>query len=134
MRRPAWRLALLAILMLATVVTACSSAPRFSPIAIPTSEPAAWFGLVGGCPTALIEGVLAPSAESVVGLAGADGIAHPVRWPNGWFATDDNGLVLRDGRGGEVAREGEFISAGGGMDAQDRLFIVCGEVHRAGKS
>ena len=121
--------------LLAIVIAGCSSAPRFSPIAIPTSEPAPWFGLGHrDCPAALLQGVLARTPESVLGVAGPDGIADPVRWPNGWFATDEATLVLRDGHGYPVAREGEFISAGGGMDPQNRFFLVCGDVKTVAKS
>jgi hypothetical protein len=119
--------------LLAIAIAGCSFAPRLSPIAIPTSEPVALPDPTS-CPTALLEGVLARTPESVLGVAGVDGTAHPVRWPNGWFVTDEGRLVLRDGRGQVVAREGEHISAGGGMDAADRFFVVCGEVGTVGKS
>jgi hypothetical protein len=121
--------------LLAIAIAGCSSAPRLSPISIPTSEPVPWFGLgPTGCPTALLEGVLARNPDSVLGVAGTDGTADPVRWPNGWFVTDEGGLVLHDGGGQVVAREGEYISAGGGMDGADRFFIVCSEVGTVGKS
>jgi hypothetical protein len=119
--------------LLATAIAGCSFGPRLSPIAIPTSEPVMLLGQTS-CPTALLEGVLARTPDSVLGVAGVDGTADPVRWPNGWFVTDEGRLVLRDAWGQVVAREGEYISAGGGMDIADRFFVVCGEVGTVGKS
>jgi hypothetical protein len=79
-----------------------------------------------GCPAALIEGVL-DSRDGELVVTSADGLQQTrIEWPFGWSVrTEDNMLVVTDLLGNVKAREGDGISAGGGMISDD-AFGVCG--------
>jgi hypothetical protein len=79
------------------------------------------------CMDALIGGTLARSAQSGLGITGADGTSNAVEWPFGWSASIELGRVaLSDETGNVVAREGDQITIGGGFGNQ--LWYACGPV------
>ena len=81
-----------------------------------------------GCPTALAEGTLVETSRTTLGVRSAfGGGVIEVRWPLGYGVRTDGGrLVLADGLGSVVARQGDTVSMGGG-DA-DGVFAACGPV------
>jgi hypothetical protein len=120
---------LLAGSVLLVVAAACSGAAAPSP-----STPAATAGQrfdirsaavePQACMDALIGGTLARSAQSGLGITGADGKANAVEWPFRWTASIELGRVaLRDETGKVVAREGDEITIGGGFGNQ--LWYAC---------
>ena len=121
----------LAVLTLA--LGACGAAPEPSAelIAVPTQTPGPPLDLgPQACPTALLEGTLVRHDEAGVAVQGDPNVpATPVVWPHGWAARDVEGVrELLDADGSVVAREGDFVSAGGGMDAADTAFLPCGDL------
>ena len=80
------------------------------------------------CMMALMTGTLARNAETGLGVAGPDAQSVGVEWPFGYAAGNELGkLVLVDASGRVLAREGDEISLGGGLGADD-VFIACGGV------
>jgi hypothetical protein len=90
-------------------------------------------GCTGGCPTALLTGVLAEEAGQLVVLDGG-GVPQPVTWPDGHSVrADGDTLVLTNVIGAVVAREGERVRLGGGQDPErPEAFKVCGSVEVTG--
>lgn len=84
---------------------------------------------LGGCPTALLQGTLA-NVDGTLGVEQTSpGRAMPVAWPIGYGVRDDQGvLVLTRFLVVDVAREGDTVSIGGGMSADDSTFKGCGPV------
>jgi len=81
-----------------------------------------------GCPTALLEGTLAPDPEGGALVVTEFG-QQPVDWPDGYQAETVAGRVqLLDAGRNVVASEGESIYVGGGMDQDDTVFAACGYV------
>jgi hypothetical protein len=113
------------MLTLVFALGACAMLLGEDRVAVPTSEPGPLFGQ--GCPAALAHGRLSPDDRWGVVLDGEFG-AQPVRWPNGYYAEHGAELVLRDDRGQLVASAGDTVYVGGGMDANDELFVACGHV------
>jgi hypothetical protein len=74
-----------------------------------------------------MEGRLVPDDRWGVALQTEFG-PQGVRWPHGYVAALDPGLVLLDDSGHLVARAGETVYVGGGMDADNVLFVACGYV------
>lgn len=125
MGRRAGRLAVgLAALSLA--LASCSSLGPARVIAVPTSAPGS--DLLG-CPAALLAGQLIADERWGVALATDAGPA-PVRWPSGYYARQGTVLTLHDAAGRAIASQGETLYVGGGMDADDVLFVACGYVSR----
>ena len=84
---------------------------------------------LGGCPTALVQGRLV-SVDGTLGVQPLPpGQAMPVTWPIGYGGRDDQGvLVLTRFLVVDVAREGDTVSVGGGMSADNSTFQGCGPV------
>jgi hypothetical protein len=84
------------------------------------------------CDDALISGVLATHPASGLGIAAPDGTATPVEWPFGWSARNEAGRVaLLDATGKVVAREGDRVTVGGGLGAED-VWFACGPLSVVG--
>jgi hypothetical protein len=82
---------------------------------------------LGGCPTALAEGVLVADGEALV-IRQPHGVISPIEWPDGYTVRREaSGLVLTDFLGSIRAREGDLIRAGGGEGSSGR-FEACGDV------
>ena len=120
-------------LALALVLAACSAEP--SPpadlVPVPTQTPPPPFDLEPqACPAALLEGMLVRHDEAGLAVQGDPNFpATPVVWPHGWAARDVDGVrKLLDADGRVVGREGDFVSAGGGMNAPDTAFVPCGSL------
>lgn len=102
-----------ALALLAVVVVGCSV--QLKTAAAP----------VDACDDALGSGRLVAHAQSGLGLADATGATFPVLWPFGYSARREAaGVVVVDETGKAVAREGEFIQAGGGF-GNDGAFAIC---------
>src|SRR3990172_8804328 len=84
---------------------------------------------LGGCPTALVQGTLV-RVDGTLGVEPVPpGQVMPVAWPIGYGIRDDRGvLVLTRFLVVDVAREGETVSVGGGMSANNSTFQGCGPV------
>jgi len=79
------------------------------------------------CPAALLEGVLLPDDAGGFLVRHEAGFVTPVIWPDGYTVRDGEVRELLDRSGQLVAREGDFVSLGGGMIDNDAAFAVCGE-------
>ncbi len=107
----AMRLALIAVLLVGCAQTAA-----------PTGSP---------CPAALRAGFLVESDGELVtdpdGVPG--GSVGRVIWQPWEYRVRAVGerLVVEDTSGNVIAREGDYVRLGGGMNATDDAFIVCGE-------
>ncbi len=125
--RAGQRVSRAAALLLATVVlTAC-----IGPFAEQgqSSAPNRGGGLQGTpeeCPAALLEGELLRDDGDGFIVQHEDGFVTPVVWPEGYSVRDAETRELVDLSGAVVAREGDFVALGGGMDPTDSAFIVCG--------
>lgn len=95
-------------------------------IGLPTSPPGLW---MQGCPAALLEGALVADDRWGVALATEFG-SQAVRWPSGYYARQSGALTLHDAVGRVVASQGDIVYVGGGMDADNVLFVACGYVSR----
>jgi hypothetical protein len=80
---------------------------------------------VQACEDALGSGRLVANAQSGLGFADPAGAATPILWPFGYSARRGvSGLEILDETGVVVAREGDFVQAGGGT-GNDGFFAVC---------
>lgn len=104
---------IVALALAALILAGCSMGLRTAPVA--TED----------CDNALGSGQLVATAQSGLGLRdGAGGIVE-VLWPFGYTARRGTGGIELIGHKGEVlAREGDFIQAGGGTGS-DGVFAVC---------
>lgn len=75
------------------------------------------------CPAALLEGELLADDAGGLMVRHAEGFVMSVVWPDGYAV---RGGELLDPAGVVVAREGDVVSLGGGMNAADTAFVVCG--------
>jgi hypothetical protein len=104
-------------------------APSVDLVAVPTqtAPPLIDLGPLA-CPAALLEGVLVRHEEAGLAVQGDPNFPPtPVLWPHGWVARDMHDVrELLDAAGRVVGREGDFVSAGGGMNATDTAFVPCG--------
>lgn len=114
----------------ALVVLACvalagcvASQPTFDLVGIATQD-----GPPGGtaCPATAIEGMLALSPRTVLGVASAQGgSARDVLWPPGYVAARGaGGLLLLDQNSSVVARVGDRVRVGGEAGA-DGIWLAC---------
>lgn len=103
---------LLGIAIISAVAACTQPAPSLDRLGVSTQD-----GPPGGsaCPDASIEGVLARSEASGIGVAiGADDQLRTVVWPPGYGAArTPSGLVLLDERDQIVARVGDRVRVGG---------------------
>ena len=133
------------VLAVALTAAACAASPeasaddgpRIAVIAVPTQEPRPAFEPEPqACPMALLEGRLVRHPEFGVGVQGDPDFPPAIAvWPHGWTARDVDGIrELLDADGNIVAREGDFVSAGGGSYPPRDWFRTCGpiEVRRGG--
>lgn len=119
-------------LALALILAGCAAEPVPSSevVAVPTQTPPPFFDLgPRACPTALLEGVLVRHEEAGLAVQGDPNVPPtPVVWPHGWAARDvEDVRELLDADGRVVGREGDFVSAGGGMNAPGSAFVPCGD-------
>ena len=85
-------------------------------------------GSLGGCPTALLEGTLAPDSTGGAHVLTEFG-PQAVEWPAGYTVSSVDGRVqLTDQSFSAVASEGETVYVGGGMSADNTAFVACGYV------
>lgn len=75
------------------------------------------------CPAALLEGELLADDAGGLMVRHAEGFVMSVVWPDGYVV---RGGELLDPTGKVVAREGDVVSLGGGMNVADTAFVVCG--------
>ncbi|TAK00154.1 MAG: hypothetical protein EPO36_09770 [Chloroflexota bacterium] len=84
---------------------------------------------LGGCPTAQVQGMLVNIDGTLRVQAVPSRQVMPVAWPIGYGVRDDQGvLVLTRFLVVDIAREGDTVSVGGGMSADDSTFQGCGPV------
>jgi len=82
-----------------------------------------------GCATALLEGVLVADGHGGLAVQGTGGTVTPVEWPGDAHVTQDGDhLALANTLGFVFAREGEFVSMGGGMAGEGPTFAACGPI------
>ena len=114
---------------LAAAGCAVDPLPSGQPVAVPTQTPAPPLDLgPQACPAALLEGMLVRHDEAGLAVQGDPNFpATVVVWPHGWAARDVDGVrELLDADGRVVAREGDFVSAGGGSLPPRDWFHPCG--------
>jgi hypothetical protein len=83
----------------------------------------------GICDLALISGIVARHPESVLGLRGRrSNKVAPLFWPFGYTAREEQGgIVLVEPHGTVVAREGDHVAMGGGLNVEGET-EACGGV------
>lgn len=102
-----------ALALAALLLAGCSVQLRTAPVA------------VQGCDDALASGRLVADAQSGLALAGNAGGVMQILWPHGYTARrDPTGIDLIGLKGEVLAREGDFVTAGGGGTAAG-VFAVC---------
>lgn len=107
------------LLLFLALVAGCAGSPPGSSSA--TASPEA-------CPQALLEGdLLADDASGLVVLP-ETGFVIEVVWPDGYVVRDASEREVLDPAGEVVAREGDHVSLGGGMNATGTAFVVCGPI------
>lgn len=107
-----------ALLLVAVALAACAfPIPTLAPTPTDSAEL---------CAAALLEGDLIRDDGSGFLVRYEDGFVVAVRWPDGYTVRDGEVRELLDPQSQVVAREGDFISGGGGMTAGDDAFLVCG--------
>jgi hypothetical protein len=124
------------VLCVAVLVAACAAdaAPSLDPgvvmVPVPTqSPPPAVPPAEVACRLALLAGTLVAHDEVGIAVEGGVGGPQAVVWPHGWVARDVDGVrELLDAEGRVVAREGDFVSAAGGLSPPRDWFAVCGEI------
>ena len=80
---------------------------------------------ISACDDALASGRLVSNAQSGLALEAIDRSIVPVLWPHGYTARRGlSGIELLDSGGAVLAREGDFITAGGGT-GNDGFFAAC---------
>ena len=80
------------------------------------------------CPLALLEGTLVAAAEDLRVHADT-GPTFVVHWPEGMnVVRTEEGLALFGFLGHVIAREGDWVSMGGGYAPGDAFFTPCGEI------
>ena len=105
---------LIGLALVVVVLTGCAGQLRTGPQ-----------NMGNACDASLISGVLAPSPATGVGIRDLEGIVQPVLWPFGFSSRfDGTAVVLFDGTGQLIAREGDQIEAGGSAGA-DGIFVIC---------
>ena len=81
-----------------------------------------------GCRLAVVRGTVVFDPQVGVGLRDVHGVVHRVVWPFGYSASRDfAGVVLMDGTGQMVAREGVQIATAG-FTSDDGIAYPCGLV------
>jgi uncharacterized protein YceK len=80
---------------------------------------------LSACDDALASGRLVSNEQSGLALQATDGTIVPLLWPFGYTARRGvTGIELLDNGGAVLAREGDFITAGGGT-GNEGVFAVC---------
>lgn len=101
----------------AALLGVCLGAGCVGPFAAPTPE---------ACPDALLEGELLADDAAGLMVRHAEGFVMMVVWPDGYTVRDADVRELLDPAGQVVAREGDHVWLGGGMNAAGTAFIACG--------
>lgn len=120
------------VLTLAASMTACATtqtsapasatAPSVGAVALRTWVPSS----PEACPAARTEGILVRQPQSGAGLRDNAGAAWQVIWPTDYTARDEGGrLVVLDGSGNVIAREGDRVEVGG-QDVGGGTWLGCG--------
>jgi hypothetical protein len=123
----------LVAITLAVAVAACGAAPDDTaptPAVIPIATQPPADGGVASCMAALLTGTLVLDDRSGLGIAGVDITGGgddvvPVRWPNGWMALETVPVALVDADGHAVARVGDRMALGGGVDGPGETWVAC---------
>lgn len=80
---------------------------------------------VSACEDALASGRLVANGQTGLAFADPTGAVIPVLWPYGYSARRGvSGVELLDSGNVVIAREGDYVQAGGGT-GNDGLFAVC---------
>lgn len=109
---------LAALALIAVVLAACS------PVQLRTAP-----APVDACEDALGSGRLVTSQQSELALQGTTGEVFQVLWPFGYSARSaGTGVELLDETGKVIAREGDFIQAGGGFGVNGVFGACAGSV------
>ncbi len=78
------------------------------------------------CDAALLEGELLADDQDAFIVQHEEGFVTAVIWPEGYVVRDGETRELVDPSGDVVAREGDLVALGGGMNLDDTAFVVCG--------
>ena len=105
-----------ALLLLIAILAACA-VPTLAPSPSKSAE---------ACDAALLEGELLAADQDGFIVSHEEGFVTAVIWPDGYEVRDGNARELVDPSGAVVAREGDFVALGGGMNLDDTAFVVCG--------
>lgn len=82
----------------------------------------------GACPTALLQGILVEQDGTLAVRSVPGGEIATVRWPFGYGVGEENGTLTLTRVFMTVAHEGDPVSMGGGVLADDSEFVACGTV------
>ncbi len=82
----------------------------------------------GGCPTALLQGMLVEVDGSLGVESVPPGTISKVEWPFGYGVGQEDGTLVLTRLFSTVAREGDEVSVGGGVLGNDATFTGCGQV------
>lgn len=111
-----------------TAAVACPSSPAGDEIALWSARVPTMVDGHEVCRLALGGGELARHPESGLGVKNRLGDIQPIVWPFGYTARQDrDSAVLVDRVGAIVAREGDLVQFGGGLNL-DGVFAACGGV------
>jgi hypothetical protein len=125
MFRPRFTVVMAAATLLLIAACAATPPPTPEPITLATQPPP----VSSACDAALGGGRLVPDPRSGLAVAGPDGVAMPVAWPNGYAAAIVDGqIVLLDANGQAVAVEGDTVQFGGGLGVNDFFWVCPAEV------
>jgi hypothetical protein len=87
---------------------------------------------MAGCDLALASGTLTNNRPDGLALRAADGSIQRVLWPFGYSSRGFVGsMELVDPTGAAIAREGDFIQMGGGLDGEGIFAACAGTVAKA---
>jgi hypothetical protein len=104
---------IVALAILGVVLAGCSVQLRTAPAPM------------NACEDALGSGRLVANSQSGLAFQDSAGGVTPVLWPFGYAARRGaTGVELLDEKGAVIAREGDFVTAGGGT-GNDGFFAVC---------
>ena len=82
----------------------------------------------GGCPAALLQGTLVEQDGTLAVESVPPGTVTKVTWPFGYGVSEEDGTLVVTRLFSTVAREGDEVSVGGGMAADNITWAGCGQV------
>ena len=106
-----------AALLLLVLTSAACAVPTLAPTPVDSAE---------ACPAALLEGELLADDQDAFLVRHEEGFVIAVIWPDGYTVRDGDTRELVDPSGEVVAREGDLVALGGGMNLDESAFVVCG--------